>query len=238
MINNIASAVFGFIYISLWQSVAPVSAADTPYTRSTMVAFIILAQVFAWVSIFLPAGLNIPLMVRTGSVAVEVARPIPFFPMILAREGGSLLYQAVFRAVPVALMFAVTIGFPAPASIAAALWTVPSLLLGSYIALMLVFLVGITSIWTVEVRWAQNLYYTVTTLLSGGWIPSDLLPGWLGKVAPYLPFASQMFHPIRIYLGLVGPEVIFIQMFWAVALTATCQAVTTRALQRVWVQGG
>lgn len=238
MINNIASAVFGFIYISLWQSVAPVSATDTPYTRSTMTALMVLAQVFAWVSIFLPAGLNIPMMVRTGSIALEMARPIPFLPMILVREVGSLLYQALFRAIPVGLMFAVTIGFPAPASIATAVWTVPSLLLGSYIALVLVYLVGITSIWTVEVRWAQNLYYTVTGLLSGGWIPADLLPGWLGKVAPYLPFASQIFHPVRVYLGLAGPAVILIQFGWAVALTAICQGVTNRALRRVWVQGG
>lgn len=97
MINNIASAVFGFIYISLWQSVAPVSATDTPYTRSTMTALMVLAQVFAWVSIFLPAGLNIPMMVRTGSIALEMARPIPFLPMILVRESGTTRAQEAKR---------------------------------------------------------------------------------------------------------------------------------------------
>ena len=238
MLNNLASALFGFIYIALWQAVAPETSTTDPYTRSTMTAIMILAQTFAWITAFLPAGLGVHQSVRTGAIALEMARPMPYFPMVLARESGNVAYQALFRAIPVALVFGLFFGFPAPGSAGHLLLTLPSLLLGAYIGMMLYYTVGISALWTTEIRFAHWLYHGLMTLLSGGWVPADMLPGWMGQVVPYLPFASQLFYPIRIYLGLSGPEVLLIQAAWAAVLTLWCQWITRRALGRVVVQGG
>lgn len=238
MVNNLASAIFGFIYISLWQAVAPVVSQGDPYTRTTMVGFVVMAQIFAWITLFLPAGLGIQAWVRTGNIALEMARPVPFFPLVLAREAGNIAYHALYRSVPVALLFGLAVGLPAPGSALAVLLTIPSLLLGAYVGLCLVYTVGMTSLWTVEVRWAHWLYYSCATLLSGGWIPADLLPGALGQVAPYLPFAAQMFYPVRIYLGLSGPEGLAVQAVWAVVMTLWCLGLTHQGLRRLIVQGG
>ena len=238
LINVVASAIFGYIYISLWQAVAPVSAQGDPYVRSTMVSMMILAQVFAWISIFIPAGLGIHNAVRTGSIALEMARPVPYFPMVMAREAGNVAYQGLYRALPLTLIFAVAPGFPRPASWTALLLTVPSVLLAAYAGLTMTYTVGISSLWTTEIRWAHWTYQSITALLSGGWIPADLLPGLLGRVAPYLPFACLEFYPIRIYLGMTGAEGLLIQAAWAAALTIWCRWLTARALHRVVVQGG
>ncbi len=239
MLNNFASALFGFIYISLWQAVAPeVPAAGDPYSRKVMLSIMVLAQVIAWFTTFLPAGLQIQASVRSGAISLEMARPVPYFPQIMAREAGNIAYHAVYRALPLALIFLVTVGFPWPASGAGLLLTLPSLLLGIYIGLTLNYLIGISALWTTEIRWAHWTYHTLIGLLSGGWIPSDILPGWLGEVAPYLPFASQQHWPIRIYLGLAGAEGMLIQTAWALAMTLLCLLVTRKALRRVVVQGG
>lgn len=239
MLNNVASAIFGFIYISLWQAVAPeTTAAGDPYTRQVMTAMMILAQVFAWFTIFLPAGLGIHTAIRNGSIALEMARPIPYLPMVLAREAGNVAYQGLYRAIPLSLIFAITVGFPAPASPGDLLLTIQSLALASYIGLLIVYNVGLSSLWTTEIRWAHWTYYTLTTMLSGGWIPADILPGWVGKVAPYLPFASQVYYPVRIYLGLTGAYGLMIQLAWAVLLTLWSHFITRRALRRIVVQGG
>lgn len=239
MLNNVASAIFGFIYISLWQAVAPEAATGgDPYTRKVMTDMMILAQVFAWFAVFLPAGLGIHTAIRNGSIALEMARPIPFYPMVLAREIGNVVYQGLYRAIPLALIFAVSVGFPSPATASHLLLTLPSLTLASYIGLMIVYNVGLSSLWTTEIRWAHWTYYSLTTLLSGGWIPADILPGWVGKVAPYLPFASQIYYPVRIYLGLTGASGLLIQLAWAFLLTAWTLFITRRALTHVVVQGG
>ncbi|HYG57531.1 MAG TPA: ABC-2 family transporter protein [Symbiobacteriaceae bacterium] len=238
MLNNLTSAIFGFIYIALWQAVAPEHSATDLYTRATMTDMMVLAQTFAWVSVFLPAGLGIQNSVRSGAIALEMARPVPFFPMVVAREGGNLAYQVMYRSFPLAVVFAVTVGFPRPGSAASLLLTVPSLMLAGYIALCLVYTVGMTALWTTEVRWAQWTYYSLTTLLSGGWIPPDILPGFFGKVVPYLPFAAQISYPARIYLGWYGWPHLLVQAAWAAVATLWCQWLTRRGLQRVVVQGG
>lgn len=239
MLNNFASAIFGFIYISLWQAVAPESpASGDPYSRKVMVAMMILAQVFAWFTTFLPAGLGIHTSVRNGSIALEMARPVPYFPMILARETGNIAYHAVYRVLPLAVLFWLTMGFPTPHSAGGLLLTVPSLLLGAYVGLTITYMIGLSALWTTEIRWAHWTYHSMIGLLSGGWIPADILPGWLGKVSPYLPFAAQQYYPLRIYLGLAGWEGLLVQGAWAIALTLLCLSLTRRALHRVVVQGG
>jgi len=239
MVNNLASALFGFIYIALWQAVAPATTGPgDPYNRSTLVSIMVLAQVFAWVATFLPAGLGIQNAIRTGSIALEVARPVPYFPMVMAREVGSVAYQALYRSLPLAVIFTLTVGFPRPASLSGLLLTVPSLVLASYVALTMVYSVGISALWTTEVRYAHWLYMSVSSLLSGGWIPADIMPGWLGTVAPYLPFAATQHYPIRIYLGLAGAEGLLMQALWAVLLTVWCWWITGRAMRRIVVQGG
>jgi ABC-2 type transport system permease protein len=238
MINNLASALFGFMYIGLWQTVAPVTSSTDPYTKGTMTSIVVLGQVIAWVTIFLPAGLGIQASVRTGAIALEMARPVPFMPTVLARESGNVAYQFIYRAVPLALLFAVTVGFPMPASLPSLLLAIPSLMLGIAAGLLLVYTVGMTALWTTEIRWAHWTYFSLTNLLSGVWIPANLLPGWLGRVAPYSPLTAQAYYPIRIYLGLSGPEGLAVQAIWVVLLAAWCWYLTGLGMRRVVIQGG
>lgn len=239
MLNNVASAIFGFIYISLWQAVAPADPAPgDPYSREVMTQVMILAQVIAWFTTFLPAGLGIQTSVRNGAIALEMARPMPYFPQVIAREGGNVGYHAIYRALPLALLFALTVGFPLPHSTANLALFVPSLLLGTYVGLLMNYTVGISALWTTEIRWAHWTYHSLLAVLSGGWVPSDILPGWLGRVAPFLPFASQQHWPVRIYLGLAGWEGLLLQAVWALLLTLWCLFLTQKALHRVVVQGG
>ncbi|MGE5674630.1 MAG: ABC transporter permease [Mycobacterium leprae] len=238
MINNVASALFGYIYVSLWQTVTPVVNHGPGYDRATLVAFAVLGQCLFWITIQMPQGLGIPQSVRTGAIAMEMARPVDYFALVIAREWGNVAYQALYRALPVGLLLGLTVGFPRPASLAASLLTLPSLALAAYVGLMMVYLTGLTSVWTLETRWATWLYAALSNLLAGNWIPANMLPGFLGRVAPYSPFAVQGYYPIRIYLGLTGPDGLWVQLAWAVLLTAYCRWLTARAGHHLVVQGG
>lgn len=215
-----------------------VPASGDPYSRQMMVSMMVLAQSIAWLTSFLPAGLGIQVSVRTGAIALEMARPLPYFGQVLARESGNLAYQGLYRMVPIAILYWLTIGFPAPHSAVHLLWALPSLALGAYVGLMLYYIIGIMAIWTTEIRWAHWIYHTLMPLLSGGWIPSDILPGWLGKVAPFLPFAALHYYPLRLYLGLGDPTGLLVQAAWALLLTLLCRALTSQAHRRLVVQGG
>src|SRR5690606_7129004 len=73
MVNNAASAIFGFIYIAVWQAAAR-NAGAGEYTAAVMARWVAFTQVMLWLAVFLPHGLGIPEAVRTGAVSLEMLR--------------------------------------------------------------------------------------------------------------------------------------------------------------------
>lgn len=237
MVNNLASLVFGFIYISLWQAVARQGGAGH-YNTQLLVWYMACSQCVLWVTTFMTAGLDIQNKVRTGAVAMEMLRPVNFFLMTISREMGSVLYNVLFRSLPMALAFALAVGFYFPLGGLTWLYLTLSLLFGAWIGLCLYYLVGISAFWTFQVSWSHTLLYSVSMLFSGYMVPLDLMPSWLEGVARLLPFSAQSYYPVRIFLELTGPEGLLPGALWAVILTCLCLAVTRRARRRLEVQGG
>lgn len=236
MINNAASALFGFVYIAIWRAVSPSGTGD--YGGASLTHYIAFCQALLWISTFFPAGLSIGESVRTGAVAVELMRPISFQGYILAREAGGVFYNLLYRSVPLLAVFAVTVGLHKPGAFSSYILTILAAFLASYVGLTLNYLVGLASFWTTEVRWAHSLLYSLTFGLAGYLVPLDLMPRPIGSLARFLPFAAQNFYPARVYLGLDGIEGLLWPTFWALALTVIAHLITRQARRRMEVQGG
>ena len=73
-----------------------------------------LNQVMLWVAVFLPFGLGVPEMVRTGAVSLEMLRPLDFHLLVISRELGTVWYNLWYRTAPLALVFTLVIGVQAP----------------------------------------------------------------------------------------------------------------------------
>lgn len=103
---------------------------------------------------------------------------------------------------------------------------------GSYLALLMTYLVGLSTLWTSEVCGARWLCHSLGGLLSGGWVPAHTLPGWPERVTSYLPFARQL--PDLYLPGASGHRGLLVQLGWGSLL---CTRLTFRALQRVGLRG-
>lgn len=237
LINAVASAIFGVIYIYLWRSVTPVSGFGD-YTPLLITYYISFNEVTMWFTQFgIRVHVRIRDAVRSGDVATELARPIDFFSYRMASEYGSMLYGLIFRGLPVGLML-LPFGHYLPRSPATWAWTLLSLALGAYIAIAHLYLAGMTAFWTTEMR---SVYWLVTTLnltLGGASMPLEVLPRPLYTLAKWSPFACLTFNPARIFLELSGPVLVVPAVFWAVVLTFFAQWVTQMARRRLEVQGG
>lgn len=210
------------------------TAVSGAYTQSFMALYIGLNQTLLWVCYFLSPGLGVHTSIRTGQVAAEMQKPLPYFPMVVAREAGTLLYHLCFRALPMASVFALTTGYPLPARPLAAAAAVA---LGAYVGLCLQYLIGLSAFLTHEVRWLHWLYLA-TFGINGAWLPVDLLPDGLRAAALALPFAAQVYYPASVWLGLRGAAALLPGLFWAAALTLVCLGATARARRHLEVQGG
>lgn len=192
LVNNLASAIFGLIYIAIWAGGLAGKEASSPYDIRTMAAYISLCQGVLWMSVFLSPGLGIQTGVRSGTVSLDLIRPINYMLHVLSHELGRIAYNACFRSVPIGLVLGIAVGFRLPAHPAVWLWTALSLCLAVYLGLLLFYLVGLTSFWTTEIRWAHYILMSLVLGIGRQMIPVDLLPSVLGEIAPYLPFAGGL----------------------------------------------
>jgi ABC-2 type transport system permease protein len=237
LINTVASAVFGVIYIYLWRSVTPVSGFGD-YTPLLITYYISFSQTTMWFTQFgIRVHVRIRDAVRSGDVATQLARPIHFFSYHMASEYGSMVYGLIFRGLPVGLMLSI-FGYYLPRNPATWGWTLLSLALGAYIAITHLYLVGMTAFWTTEIRSVFSIVSTLNLTLGGASMPLEVLPKPLCTLARWSPFACLTFNPARIWLELSGPELVIPAITWAVVLTVFAQWVTGKARAKLEVQGG
>ena len=237
VITNAASAIFGFIYIAVWQAATSQGGAGD-YAPLDFARYVAFNQALLWITIFRENGLGIPEAVRTGAVSLDMARPIDYHVMLLTRETGNLWYSFWFRTVPLAAVFALALGVHVPTRPATYGLLLAGVVLAAYNGLCLHYIAGIAAFWTVQSRWAIQLLHTAHFGLSGFMVPIDLLPGVLAPVAALLPFGSLQYYPARIYLELSGAEALVIPAAWAVLLTVICRLLTRAARRKLEIQGG
>lgn len=238
MVNNVASAIFGFVYMAIWQAATSTGTGVGAYTPTVLVAYVAYNQAFMMVTTFLTYGLGLPERVRTGSISLDMMRPVGLFGQTMGREAGLVVYNLIFRSLPLFIVFYFVPGIRLPDHVPTLVLGFVSLGLGCYVGLCLAYLVGLSSFWTTEARWAHWAYLTLHAGFSGFLVPLDLLPKPLALITPYLPFSAQNYYPARMWLGLAAVHELIVPLSWALLLTTICLAGTMRARRRIEVQGG
>lgn len=236
LVDMVGSALFGYINIYIWLATAGPLGRVGAYRVDQLVLWAAFGQVMynflSW-----PSGLNIQLAVRTGDISLELLRPIDFFSYVISRQSGEHLYKLVFRSFPLYLLYGLTVGYHVPAT-SSLLLLLPSLALALYVALCLGYLEGLASFWTTDIRWITYFNLSLFTAASGIQVPVDLLPGVLGRVLPYAPWAALAHYPNNVFLGLQGWDALVTPAIWAVLLTVVSRALTRLARHHLGVQGG
>jgi ABC-2 type transport system permease protein len=236
LLATVGVVIVGFIEIAIWRAAAGPSGGLKAYSIDQLILWLAFGQAM-FTLIQADTGLNIPQSIQTGAVATDLLRPAHYFAYVLTRETGTQLYFFLYRSIPVFLVYSLVVGYHLP-TLPQSLLLIASVLLGLYVALCLHFLVGMSAFWTVDVRWTQSVHFSMISIVSGTQIPADLFPGVIGRIAPYLPWASLAHWPARIYLGMSGAKALLPQAAWALALTVICEMTIRTARHKLEVQGG
>lgn len=238
MINNLGSLVFGFMYIAIWQGTLGSDRHVLGLGRDEMGWYMAFVQGVFFISFMaLPRGFQIEEGVRTGSISLQMMRPISFYGYYLAHGFGYHAYNFMFRSLPVYIILSLFVGFPA-FDFARLPLLVLSLLFSAYLGLLSNYFVGVVAFWTNSTRWAFIVMYTLITTFSGFLVPLPILPGFLAQFSLFSPFAGMNYYPAMILLGrptLIG---VLVPLFWCVVLTFLALSVTQAARRKLEVQGG
>lgn len=238
LINNAASSIFGLVFIAIWTGVLSGKPVYGPYDVKTMGYYIAICQSVLWMTTFLSPGLNVQIGVRSGAVSLDMIKPVHYLWYMLSQEFGRLVYNACYRSVPIGLLLGLAVGYFFPSQPLTYLFFILSILIGTYIGMLLFYLVGISSFWTTEIRWLHLILLSLIFGMGGQMIPLDLMPGVIGAVAQYLPFAAMIYYPVMTLLELAPAHAFAVQIGWAIVLTGVALLVTNRARRKLEIQGG
>jgi viologen exporter family transport system permease protein len=236
------NTVFGIIKLSILLAVARSAGGSVAgYDRAAL-------STYAWVSqgliavVMIFTWTELADRVRTGDIAVDLARPVDLQLSWLAADLGRAAWSLFSRAIVPIVFGAVFFGFHVPTDPTAVLLLAPSILLAVCVSFACRFMLNLSAFWLTEIRGIVLLYVLVSGVLAGHLIPVQLFPGWLQAVAYATPFPAMVQTPINLVTGLaVGATAgrqVAEQLAWAIALLLLGRLVLARATRKLVVQGG
>jgi ABC-2 type transport system permease protein len=179
---------------------------------------------------------------QSGDIVFDLVRPVDYQAMQFSQVLGQYLTEMLLINAPAYVFALVAFGIAPPASSAAALGFVLSLVGAFLVAFSLDFLLMILAFWTFGAGGIIYARRAAVDLLAGSIIPLALFPDWLHTLALALPFQGLANVPISIYLGrITGPAIwwsLLGQLGWSMALALLTRLVWLRALRRLVIQGG
>jgi len=236
----IQMVLFMGVFMALWSTAFAVSGRGelAGYTLVEMVWYLAMTETITLSSsrVFL----EISEAVKAGDVAYTLARPVsyPFFQVAnsLGNSVPRFLLNLLAAAAVVGLGMRQTAG--SLAGLAAFLATAAlALLLDALIAV----LIGLLAFWLEEVSPAFWIYQKLLFTVGGLFLPLEMFPGWLQRLARWLPFQFITYAPARAFVAFEPRFVLQTvagQAVYIAALAALTALVWRRAQRRLVVHGG
>lgn len=180
--------------------------------------------------------------VRDGSIVIDLIRPYGFLRSLAASHlGGALLWGGPMAVLTLAASL-LLVDLQPPASLAAGLAYLASLMLAVGVNFCLLALVGLVAFWTLELFGFNFIFEFLSQFLSGGLIPLWFLPFWVRRIAEWLPFQSLAHLPLSIYIGKIEGTAMWIallkQAAWILVLAVVVRLIWRAAERKLIVQGG
>ena len=232
---------WGLIRMMIFQAFYDSTSLPQPLSRADAITYIWLGQALL---ALLPWNLDSDIrgMVRTGTVAYELLRPVDLYSAWYMRAVAHRTAPTLLRCIPLFALAGLFFGLRPPASLSAfAAWLLTT---AAALALACAFstLLNVTIVATTSgegiARFGTPLVYTFSGML----IPLALLPAWMLPTIYFLPFRGLIDTPFRAYLGQLPlpalAAAVAHQLAWTMALIAAGRWMLGRTIHRLVVQGG
>ncbi len=178
--------------------------------------------------------------VRAGDLAYTLARPLsyPFYQMAnsLGNSAPRFLLNLLTGVAVVWIGMGQMAGSPAGAAAFVGMAAL-ALLLDALVAV----LIGLMAFWLEEVMPVFWIYQKLLFTVGGMFLPLELFPDWLRRIAEWLPFQFITYVPARAFVAF-EPEFVLRavvgQIIYIVILTTLVVLVWRRAQRRLVVHGG
>lgn len=232
---------WALIYVMIFKAFYASTSAREPLSLAQTLTFVWIGQsimpLLPWRS-----DKDIETQIRTGQVAYELIRPLHLYGVYFAKSLALRLTPTLMRASPIWIIAGFFFDLQAPASPAACLGFIASVLFAALLSASISALAGITLFWTLSGDGIKRLLPHCASLLSGNLIPLLLFPSWMQGFLNLQPFRGIIDIPCRIYTGVISshdiPLYLGFQLAWAFIFVCIGNLLLSRATHRIAIQGG
>lgn len=239
----LTQAFWGFMYVYLYTAFMGGKVIDG-FSIAQMASYVWLGQAF-----FAMRYADLPKHcgeeISNGNVCYKFVRPLNLYNQWYAEHLGYKLSATLLRCFPIAiisLLLPSKIGLMPPPSFAAFALFMLALVLGMFMTSAIAMIAVYLTFKTLSPKGTQSIVSTITSLLSGGYIPLPLMPKTLQTIIGFLPFRFISDLPYRIYIGNVGLisgiKYIALGFVWLVVLLCLGKRLMNRAVKKTVIQGG
>jgi ABC-2 type transport system permease protein len=224
------------VYLAVWLTIAKSQGSVGGLTANDFISYylvlLIVDQLTSEITIH-----TLAYKIQDGTLSADLLRPV--HPILT----GALVNNIAFKAlsfmglVPVwivlCLLFqpnfsAVTVG--------SVLLAVPAIILGFVTAFFLGASITCLAFWTTRVYSISEFYFTLGILFSGQFVPLQLMPVFIQRLAAVLPFQMFKYVPIEIILNRLTPQEILrdyaVGVVWLVLAALIFQVAWREGIKR------
>jgi ABC-2 type transport system permease protein len=208
------------VYVAVWTTIANTQGSVNGMTANDFITYymtlLIVDQITGEITIHILAW-----KIQDGSLSGDLLRPV--HPILTS----TLVYNLAFKVLSFLALIPVWIILfflfkPDYSGVTAQslLLSVPFLVLGFAIAFLIGAALTCLAFWTTRVYSINEFYFALVMLLSGQFVPLQLMPPVIQKIALFLPFQLYKFVPIEVILNNFSPAQIeryfAVGVFWLV----------------------
>lgn len=241
----VTNAAFGLIRCAVLVALAAGAGAAGNalggYDEASLLAYAFISQALLGpVNIW--GGTDVRDRIRSGDIAVDLARPLDIQAALLAQDLGYSLAAVIPRSIPTLLIGMAVVGVRLPVD--PLLWAagLAGALLAMVVSYLARFLVQTAAFWIVETRGVINLYAGAAGIFSGLIMPLAIMPEPLRLAALATPFPALIQAPADLLAGRVtgaaALATLGVQLAWALGLVAAGRVALRAGARRLVVAGG
>jgi len=232
------NTVFGLLRVAVLLAVLGPTGTMAGYDAAATATYVWLGQGLLAVVLLWDDG-ELAQRVRTGDIALDLARPWDLQAALLATDLGRAGHAVLVRLIPPVLFGALLFPFRWPHAPATWLAFTGSLLLAVVLCGQIRFLLGLTAFWLLDNRGVRSLWASTSGVLCGLVVPLGYFPDWARATLGVLPFPGIMQTPIDVFSERGDLAALLAhQLIWVLVLLLAGRLVLSRATHRLVVQGG
>ena len=234
---------FGAALVAMRQAFYHSGHAIPPLPEAQMITYSWLTQAFFALSPFTAnPDPEVRAMMRDGTVAYELARPLDLYTLWFTRNTANRVAPTILRSLPIFVIGMAFLGMQPPPSLAAFLAFLLALIGAVALIASWCTLITISLLWTLSGDGIARIAPGLVAVLSGQILPLALLPDTLQPTLRFLPFIGMVDAPFTLWIGQrpvseLGPTLLH-QLAWTAVFVLVGRVLLARGLKRLVVQGG